>query len=440
MLEANVPLLASNVLLENLGMVLDMPRSSATFATLGVTVPVFRVNGHLAISVVQFSTTDASEGTSWKALQESVDWSDPPPELVLLARDVADIVPAPASAPHAAASTVMDAQLAPPGALASNLQADGVHLHGPGGEPRPRDDRDLPQRAPGHGRPLRTSSIDAPAPRLCPVRQRVRQVCSVQAVSQEVEVEGRPRRLDRAPRQQVRHFAAQFATAFALLLQHCVGAGGPAGGTIDPEIFYQAGGSDYQGGSFAEAPGDTFSGQRLGHVGRMEPSEQPPAASRERLRLGRRRRLAGDWKRSAGTLEQERVIYDSLPVTAQRPPPCVDIMELFAGEAGITSRASSFGLSASEPIDQVYGWHLEELETQSYVINMIKRLRPHVLHVAYPCTLYSIFNENFTTTASACMFSISFVRMTWRCAALSGSFWTSNLDLDAPSCWQQSRL
>ena len=25
---------------------------------------------------------------------------------------------------------------------------------------------------------------------------------------------------------------------------------------------------------------------------------------------------------------------------------------------------------------------------------MVKRLRPHVLHVAYPCTLYSIFNEN----------------------------------------------
>ena len=73
-LEANIPLLASNVLLENLGMVLDMPRSSATFATLGVTVPVFRVNGHLAISVVQFSTTDASDSTSWKALQESVDW------------------------------------------------------------------------------------------------------------------------------------------------------------------------------------------------------------------------------------------------------------------------------------------------------------------------------------------------------------------------------
>ena len=25
---------------------------------------------------------------------------------------------------------------------------------------------------------------------------------------------------------------------------------------------------------------------------------------------------------------------------------------------------------------------------------MVKRLRPHILHVAYPCTLYSIFNEN----------------------------------------------
>ena len=90
---------------------------------------------------------------------------------------------------------------------------------------------------------------------------------------------------------------------------------------------------------------------------------------------------------------RERAIYDSLLSTSSRPPPAVDIMELFAGEAG-TAKASRHGLSASEPVDKVCGWRLEEPKTQDYVIKMVKRLRPHVLHVAYPCTLYSIFNEN----------------------------------------------
>ena len=70
-------------------MVLDMPRSSATFTKLGVTVPVLRQNGHLTIPVVEFSKHVPSDSTRWKQLQDAVDWDNPPLELVFLAQAVA---------------------------------------------------------------------------------------------------------------------------------------------------------------------------------------------------------------------------------------------------------------------------------------------------------------------------------------------------------------
>ena len=403
-LEANIPMLASNQLLDQLGLVLDMPRSSATFTKLGVTVPVQRNNGHLTVSVVEFSKHIPSDSARWQQLQDAVDWDSPPPELVFLAQAVPDVSSSATPTLHAGDSTDMAARMAPPGTMPPASQAQRVHTDGACCEPRPPGARDLPGRASGARRELRTSRSNLQPPRLCPVRQRVRQVRSLQAVPEEMEVE-RPRRsVGRTPGQQVRGIAAQFATALAILLQYCAGPCStfPDSGTIDPSAF-EAPRHDGQGiagdthedfdNSGTQAPNNPFYAEWFGDVGlnSMEPSAQPPP---ETEYDGRRRRLSGNWARSAGVLDRERAIYDSLMSTSCRPPPAVDVMELFAGEAGITAKASRYGLSASEPVDQVFGWHLEELQTQDYVIKMVKRLRPHVLHVAYPCTLYSIFNEN----------------------------------------------
>ena len=48
-LDAKIPLLASNKFLDSLGMVLDMPNSRVSFASLGVTVPMLRLDGHIAV-------------------------------------------------------------------------------------------------------------------------------------------------------------------------------------------------------------------------------------------------------------------------------------------------------------------------------------------------------------------------------------------------------
>ena len=128
-LEANIPLLASNQLLDELGM---------AFTKLGVTVPVLRKNGHLTISVVKFSKHVPADSSRWKQLQDAVDWGNPPPELVFMAQAVTHTLSSPTPAPHAGDSSDMASRMAPPGALSSALQVQRVHPDGPCGEPRHR--------------------------------------------------------------------------------------------------------------------------------------------------------------------------------------------------------------------------------------------------------------------------------------------------------------
>ena len=78
-MKTNIPLLASNKLLDMLGLVLDLPQSTAAFRALCVTVPVHRMSGHLPVCITDFS----GDLKKWQILQRSVDWSDPPPELVV---------------------------------------------------------------------------------------------------------------------------------------------------------------------------------------------------------------------------------------------------------------------------------------------------------------------------------------------------------------------
>ena len=179
-LDAKIPLLASNRLLDALGMVLDMPNSSVTFTSLCVTVPLLRVRGHLVVNIVQFS--ECSQGShSWRALQDSVDWNDPPPELVVQGDLGAALSPAPLAAhawPHGPVgdSTAMVAQVAAvregPPRLQEELLRDPHHGRSPRHDPGHRL-RGGPTRA-GHA--VRTSGRDVPTPGLCPVRKRVREV------------------------------------------------------------------------------------------------------------------------------------------------------------------------------------------------------------------------------------------------------------------------
>ena len=80
-LDANIPLLGSNELLDRLGLVLDLPNKQAYFKYIDAAVPVEKLNGHLTVRVADLAL-DAKHGLCWKRLQESVDWNDPLPELI----------------------------------------------------------------------------------------------------------------------------------------------------------------------------------------------------------------------------------------------------------------------------------------------------------------------------------------------------------------------
>ena len=56
--------------------------------------------------------------------------------------------------------------------------------------------------------------------------------------------------------------------------------------------------------------------------------------------------------------------------------------------------APDFDLTSCQPFDLVFGQDLRETRTQTMVLSALRRLRPWGLIVGYPCTYYSIFNEN----------------------------------------------
>ena len=136
------------------------------------------------------------------------------------------------------------------------------------------------------------------------------------------------------------------------------------------------------------------------------------------LRLGRRRHLAGEWAKSAQVLQVERNIYEQLTTAQQDYPVIVDVLqvnhnskvdyylkdsdkplrnhifELFAGEAGVTQNARHYQLNALEPIDYRFGWDLYEPEQRAQVLATVDQHKPLMVIIGFPCTHYSLFNEN----------------------------------------------
>ena len=117
------------------------------------------------------------------------------------------------------------------------------------------------------------------------------------------------------------------------------------------------------------------------------------------LPLGGRRRLTGDLERITKIYEAALDVYRTLPTTSQRPPPSVDILEIFAGEAKPSARASRFGLNACQPFDLNFGWDLSQPDQQRMIMNVVRRLRPWAIIIGYPGTLYSVFGENINDKA-----------------------------------------
>ena len=123
-----------------------------------------------------------------------------------------------------------------------------------------------------------------------------------------------------------------------------------------------------------------------------------PAGCRQRggdLRLaGSVKRLKHLWNRSADVLMMEVKSYQTGAPTKSRPPPTVDIMELFAGSAKMSVMAKEYDLVAMQPMDMIYGQDFKDPKTRQKIFQCIDKYKPWLIPMGVDCRLWNIFNCN----------------------------------------------
>ena len=81
-------------------------------------------------------------------------------------------------------------------------------------------------------------------------------------------------------------------------------------------------------------------------------------------------------------------------VSANRP----DCLEIFAGKAEVSCQFAQWGWNTMEPIDQIHGTDLSVVENRERVKRWIRKYRPRLVIVSYPCKVWSpIMNIAYNT-------------------------------------------
>lgn len=123
---------------------------------------------------------------------------------------------------------------------------------------------------------------------------------------------------------------------------------------------------------------------------------------RERIAAGQHRRKQmkkGVFRRCLGNVKQIMMAMCLLTATgigtaasqaygrlySQRP----DVLEVFSGSAEISYRFARWGWSPMEPIDEIYGTDLREESNRIQLLGWIRKYRPRLVVVAFPCKWWS---------------------------------------------------
>ena len=72
----------------------------------------------------------------------------------------------------------------------------------------------------------------------------------------------------------------------------------------------------------------------------------------------------------------------------------IDLLEIFAGRGRVSELAPRYGLRAVQPMDLKFGQDLKDEETKSHIRQTVRKLKPLLLLVAWPCTVWNLFSEN----------------------------------------------
>ena len=96
----------------------------------------------------------------------------------------------------------------------------------------------------------------------------------------------------------------------------------------------------------------------------------------------------------------ERKTYLVGKTVADRPPPYVDLLELLAGTATMSSLAHHYDLIAMEPQDLLYGQNFKDRATRDRIFQMIKTYKPWLVPMGVDCRLWNHFSKNMNWSSS----------------------------------------
>ena len=113
-----------------------------------------------------------------------------------------------------------------------------------------------------------------------------------------------------------------------------------------------------------------------------------------RVKNGALKYVRGTCRKAAQVLEAEYDIYHSTSSASTRLHPCVDLWELFAGEATCSLLAHEYGLDALQPWDLLHGQDLRRPSTRQEAMKVLRRFRPLLTLMGIDCKHYNRFNRN----------------------------------------------
>ena len=112
--------------------------------------------------------------------------------------------------------------------------------------------------------------------------------------------------------------------------------------------------------------------------------------ARAGLRPGALKRRLGNLNRAISALEVEarvrQVVDDGARNINKKGPHHAHVLEGFAGVGNIARRAHLFGLTALQPVDEIYGFDLGTPQGRRRWKYAVRTFKPLVIIMGFPCT------------------------------------------------------
>ncbi|CAK9030852.1 Pentatricopeptide repeat-containing protein [Durusdinium trenchii] len=389
--DVNIPFLASRVLMQQLGCVIDMHQNVLCFSNIGVTVPLLHKHGHLVASIVAFPPR-AAQLNCWSELESRVFLEKPHPECIvheaLTAQDrcSSTFTAVHALAAHQAAA-VMAGELegVPPEAPHDRAQCAQGHAQACEHRVTPKSMVEQHRIGRPHGEATtRVAPASSTGSSALPIQYRL--------TEEEIFATGLTKE--------------ELDEAMYMGNLHQYDSDNPDGYPSDMESWDWR--VHYEDGTFETI---TYDWRDHHHTQLKQPwtghttfmTQNVHNQSQSLLTASARRALRNTVRQThhvynleyalvAHTADEQTLQQQQKHLRGSRPK--VDILETFAGQANITKRSSSFRLSAAQPVDYATGWDLNNTSHQADLEDMLDSLRPLVLIQGIDCRDWSILQDN----------------------------------------------